>query len=672
MSSKTPNRLIQQSSPYLLQHAYNPVDWHPWGEEALQKAKAENKLLIISIGYAACHWCHVMEHESFEDKDIAAIMNEYFVPVKVDREERPDIDQVYMNAAYLSTGRGGWPLNAIALPDGRPVFAGTYFPPEQWARVLLHFARLWRDRDPELEQVAERIKEGIRQIDHEVLSKPKRDALNETSLRSIAAGILEYIDFEKGGLDKAPKFPMSSVFAFLLRWHYHHPEETKALDAVTITLDRMLNGGIYDAVGGGFARYSTDGDWFAPHFEKMLYDNGQLVSLYAEAYQYTGNVAYKKVVEQTLKWVEEVMTSEDGLFYSSLDADSEGMEGKFYTWQADELKHLLGEDYEWFAAYYGIQEAGNWEGRNILAVQQSPGHVQAQFQIPAGEWDQRLTAVLQKLETVRTSRVSPALDDKVLVSWNALMVKGYLDAYTALGAEAYLQKAETALRFITENLLDGDGKLYRNYKDGVASVPAFLDDYALLTDALITAYQATLNESYVLKARDLATYAIRYFYHEEEKVFYYNSSLSEQLIVRTKEMSDNVIPASNSIMAGVLFQLSVLFEKPEWMEISRNLCLIILASAEKQGAYHAQWASCMLWHYYGVAEAAFCGTYTADIHSCRKTFRPDVVWMGTGGSSELPLLREKQGEQAMFICRDKSCSLPLYDAATFRSVLKKN
>lgn len=654
MPAAVPNRLIHASSPYLQQHAHNPVDWFPWGEEALDKARNENRLIIVSIGYAACHWCHVMEHESFEDAEVAALMNGFFVPVKVDREERPDIDQVYMNAAYLSTGRGGWPLNAIALPDGRPVFAGTYFPKQNWLQVLGHFAKLWQERSAELEEIAGRMKDGIRQIDHEAFSVSPPGAIHESDVQGAAENILAYMDLRRGGLDKSPKFPMPSVYQFLLRYHYHRGEED-ALSAVTITLDGMMNGGIYDAVGGGFARYSTDERWFAPHFEKMLYDNGQLISLYAEAFRVTGDRTYLRVVEETLGWAEREMLSEEGGFYASLDADSEGEEGKFYTWGKQEIDSLLGKDAGWFCEYYGVTENGNWEHTNILAVQRDG--IPGSFPLSPNEWDDRLRHCLDILLKARSGRIRPGLDDKILTSWNALMIKGYTDAYLATGNESWLSTATRAAEFISGQLAAGDHRLYRNYKDGIVSVPGFLDDYAFYIEALISLYQAGFREDHLLEAKAYLESVIRWFYVPDENVFYYSPSDFSDLVVRTKEMTDNVIPASNSAMARNLYTLGKYFENDEWITISEAMCRRMVAPARKQGAYHSSWAMAFCMHVYGVYEVALCGSAVEP--GPETHFLPDVLWMASRGNSQLPLLEGKTGTDGAYVCREKACQAPV-------------
>ncbi|MEM6967468.1 MAG: thioredoxin domain-containing protein, partial [Bacteroidota bacterium] len=478
------NQLINESSPYLLQHAHNPVDWYPWGEAALAKARAENKMMIISIGYAACHWCHVMEHESFEDTLVSNIMNENFINIKVDREERPDVDDVYMTACQLASGRGcGWPLNAFAMPDGRPVWAGTYFPKEEWTKILNNFIKLKEEKPDDLEQFAQQLEQGIQSQD-DIVRNTSNQSFSKGKLNSVASNFLDNMDMKKGGRKGAPKFPMPNNHEFLLSYHYLTNNQ-KALNAVTTTLDKMAYGGIYDHLGGGFARYSTDADWIVPHFEKMMYDNGQLVSMYAKAFQFTRNPLYRSVISETLEWVRKEMTNSEGAFYSSLDADSEGEEGKFYVWQKEEIDSLLGEELSpMFNEYYEVEKKGNWEnGKNILYRKNSSSTLARKFKLSVGDLEGKITQGKTLLLRERKKRIRPGLDDKILTAWNALMLKGYTDAYRALGREAYLNAAVKNANFLIKNMMQEDYRLNRNYKDGKSVINAFLDDYALLIDA---------------------------------------------------------------------------------------------------------------------------------------------------------------------------------------------
>ncbi|RMG73027.1 MAG: thioredoxin domain-containing protein, partial [Bacteroidetes bacterium] len=518
------NHLINSTSPYLLQHAYNPVDWYPWGDEALEKAQSEGKLIIVSVGYAACHWCHVMERESFEDTAVAKLMNEHFVSIKVDREQRPDIDQIYMNAAYLSSGRGGWPLNAIALPDGRPVFAATYFPKEEWTRLLEHFVRTQQEQPEQLEQVAGQILQGIKTMDSGTLNEEPA-AFTAADAEGAYRSILAKWDFEQGGLADAPKFPMPAVQRYLLRYH-HYTGADSALEAVTTTLDAMARGGIYDQLGGGFARYSVDAEWKVPHFEKMLYDNAQLVSLYTEAYQLTGKEAYRQVVEETLGFVARELTDSLGGFYSSLDADSEGMEGAYYVWTEKDITKTAGHDALAFKTYFNVSPFGNWEGEaktNILYRTESLETIAARHGYEPAQLRRVVDHVRGLLLEKRQKRERPGLDDKVLAGWNGLMMKAYAEAYEALGDPAYLEAARRNADFVTSAMRRPDGGLYRNWKGGQAEINAFSDDYAFVIEGLIALYQVTFEERWLFTADSLMQYALTHFSDEETGMFFYTS-----------------------------------------------------------------------------------------------------------------------------------------------------
>ncbi|HHH50654.1 MAG TPA: thioredoxin domain-containing protein, partial [Saprospiraceae bacterium] len=558
---KFTNHLIDESSPYLLQHAHNPVNWYPWGKAALAKAKAENKMLIISIGYSACHWCHVMEHESFEDTTVANIMNENFVCIKVDREERPDIDDVYMTACHLASGKScGWPLNAFALPDGRAFWAGTYFPKKDWVNVLQHFIKMRKEENAKLENYATQITNSIQQ--NESIGLSSGDQLfTKDVLTKITDKFLENIDYKKGGRISRMKFPMPNNYQFLLQ-QYHYSKNPKALEAVNVTLRHMANGGIYDHLGGGFSRYSTDPDWHAPHFEKMLYDNGQLVSLYAQAYQLTKNPLYKKVVEETLAFVKRELTDPSGGFYSSLDADSEGKEGKFYVWKKAEVDSLLKDELlaKVFCDYYDIKANGNWEEhQNILQRVMTIDKVAKKNNIDTTKVKELVNQGKAILFKERSKRIRPGLDNKILTSWNGLMLKGYIDAYKAFGKKEYLDMAFNNASFILKNMLKDGHRLNRNYKDGKSVINAFLDDYASVIDAFTALYEVSFEEQWLYKAKALMDYVLTNFHDDKSGMFFYVSNLDPPLIARKKEISDNVIPASNSMIAKDLHKLGLYF-----------------------------------------------------------------------------------------------------------------
>ncbi|MEM6806640.1 MAG: thioredoxin domain-containing protein, partial [Bacteroidota bacterium] len=621
------NRLINSTSPYLLQHAYNPVDWFPWGEEALQKAKEEGKLLIISVGYAACHWCHVMEHESFEDSTVANLMNEHFVSIKVDREERPDIDQIYMNAAYLTAGKGGWPLNAIALPDGRPLFAATYFPKKDWLRMLNFFIKKKSETPEELEDAARKMTEGIQEINLAEMQLSKNEWEIEV-LNKTADQLLSAMDVKKGGLKEAPKFPMPSMHRFLLRHHFLS-EDPKSLEAVTTTLDEMAKGGIYDQVGGGFARYSTDAIWKVPHFEKMLYDNSQLVSLYSEAYQLTKNPEYKRIVFESLEFIQRELTDPSGGFYSSLDADSEGEEGKFYVWTQEEIEQILGEEAKYILELYNVKAEGNWEGHNILYKSKSNKDVALSFDLSDSQFEKILQRAKKKLLKAREERVRPGLDDKVLTSWNALMIMGYLDAYRAFGEEAFLEVALKNAAFLKKNMLRKDGGLNRSYKDGKSSINGFSDDYSFLIEAFVSLYQSTFEEAWLFEAEKLMEYCLTHFYDEKTGMFYYTSDLDKALITRTREISDNVIPGANSSLAKGLFYLGTYLYREDYLGKARQMLSNVEEQILSQPAYHSNWAWLLSHLTHPPYEVAIVGENWKELRQgMDQNFLPHVFYLG--------------------------------------------
>ena len=659
------NQLIHESSPYLLQHAHNPVNWYPWRQVALDKARKENKLLIISIGYAACHWCHVMEHESFENEEVARFMNEHFVSIKVDREERPDIDQVYMNAVQLITGRGGWPLNCIALPDGRPVYGGTYFPPEQWLDILSKVSIFVKEHPDQAEQQARALTEGVQTSD-QIYLNPEDAEFSIRDLDQIFANWKSHLDYNQGGHQGAPKFPLPVGFQFLLQY-YDLTENADALKAVTLTLDKMADGGIRDQIGGGFARYSVDAYWKAPHFEKMLYDNAQLVSLYASAYQQTKDPEYQIIVSETLEFIQRELSSETGGFYSSLDADSEGEEGKYYVWTQDELQQILGKDADLIIDYYNVEEKGNWEhGQNILLKSGNDKRIAKKYEISEKELSNRVVKAKKLLLKERQQRISPGLDDKIITSWNALMLKACVDAYTVFDQKAYLEMAINNANFISTRIKQADQRLYRSFKNGKVSINAFLDDYAFTISAFISLYQATFIEEWLEEAKQLADYAIAHFYDQTRAMFFYTSDLDPGLIARKMEVSDNVIPASNSEMAKNLFVLGTYFYNRDYLNLSKKMLNNVRESALKGGAYFANWDILMSWFAAPPSEVAIMGP---DYELIRKEFNthylPRVLFSGGNSEGRLSLLEGKliEGQTTIYVCQDRVCKLPVNEVA---------
>ncbi|MBK8519553.1 MAG: thioredoxin domain-containing protein [Chitinophagaceae bacterium] len=657
------NELINESSPYLLQHAHNPVNWYPWGDKALQKARAENKMLIISIGYAACHWCHVMEHESFEDAEVAKLMNENFICIKVDREERPDVDQVYMTAAQLITGRGGWPLNAMALADGRPFYAGTYFPKDKWMNMLAYFVDLQQKQPEGLEKSAEQVTKGIHATEH-VVFKDEEKIFSINDLDKHFETWKGNIDFVRGGENRAPKFPMPSAWQYLLHYNYLRNNE-EALKAVTVTLDNMALGGIYDHLQGGFARYSTDANWHVPHFEKMLYDNAQLVTLYAQAYQATKDPLYKKTVYETLDFVKQELTSSDGAFYASLDADSEGVEGKFYVWTKDEVDDALGDDAEVFSAYYNITAGGNWEhGNSILLRNERDEAIAEAFTITVEELNNKIDAAKAKLMQIRNARIKPGLDDKILSSWNALMISGYTKAYRVFGEEAFLETAVTNANFLLQHAIAGDGEMTRNYKNGKASINALLDDYAFTTAAFIELYQATFDEKWLMEADKITGYAFEHFFDTTSGMFFYTHNQYADLIARKMELSDNVIPSSNSEMAKNLFLLGHFFNKVEYISKAKQMLINVEADVQRNIYFYANWGMLQALFTGPLYEVAIMGAdYKNKRQQVDEHYLPNVILLGGNTAGKLALLENKivEGQTMIYVCRDKSCEVPVVE-----------
>jgi uncharacterized protein YyaL (SSP411 family) len=653
------NRLAFASSPYLKQHADNPVDWYEWGDEALQKAKSENKPLIISIGYAACHWCHVMAHESFSDNEIATYMNEHFVCIKVDREERPDIDQIYMDAAHIVSGRGGWPLNAVALPDGRPFFAATYFPPHQWLDVLQQLSDVYTKDIPRALKAAESITQGINTLPFS-LTTAKREFSQDDYHQAFQLHISK-IDFELGGYKRAPKFMMPVGLEFLLQYYYF-TQNKDALKAVTKTLDAMARGGLNDQIGGGFARYSTDDRWLVPHFEKMLYDNAQLISLYAKAFQCTNNPFYLETAEKTVDFAETELLDGSGGFYASIDADSEHEEGKFYVWTKEEIEKICGDKAGLIIEFYNITDAGNWEhGKNILHYTESKQTFAANHDIEYKDFEKLLNHANQQLLKYRATRVRPGTDDKILCAWNALMLSAYTDIFKASGKSRYLDGALRTAHFIVDNLMNSDGSLFRVYKDGKVSVTAFLDDYAFTASAFIDLYQVTFDKIWVDKALILVEHVLLHFADKHtEGLFYYTSDISGKLVARKAEYSDNVIPASASAMAHVFDRLSILCDRPDLSMHARTMLFKVLNETVEYGSYYANWGQLLGKFVYPRKEIVITGADALiKLSAIQQIHLPDAIFAG-GEVENLPLLKNRviNNKTLIYVCKDSVCGLP--------------
>lgn len=664
-NSENSNSLIHESSPYLLQHAYNPVHWFAWNEEALGKAKKENKLLLISIGYSSCHWCHVMEHESFEDESVAKVMNNNYINIKVDREERPDIDQVYMNAVQLMTGRGGWPLNCVALPDGRPVWGGTYFPKEQWKNALNQISDLYRNKPEEVIAYAEKLTAGVQQSDLVELNTSD-DGLSVEFLDEVVEEWRNFMDMDLGGRSGAPKFAMPSNYHFLMRYGVQKGD-TAILDFVNLSLEQIAKGGINDHVGGGFARYSVDKKWHVPHFEKMLYDNGQLVSMYAEAYQATKNPIYKQTVYETLEFIKREMTTDDGAFYSALDADSineedELEEGAFYVWKEEDLKELLREDFDMFQRYYNVNYYGYWEHDNYVLIKRDADEVVAQeFGISVAELLEKDKAWKQLLLEERAKRNYPRLDSKALTSWNALMLKGYVDAYKIFEEQEFLDIAIKNAKFIIAKQLQEDGTLYHSYISGVSSIDGFLEDYATVADAFISLYEVTFNDAWLHYAKQLVDYSFDHFFSLSNGMFFFTSAKGEALIARKMEVEDNVISSSNSIMARNLFKLGHYYSNAYYLKVSRQMVKNVTPKMKAYGSGYANWLQLICDFTSSFYEVALAGPKAKELLTAvNKSYIPNKLIAGGEIKSTIPLMegRLNGNDSYIYICVDGACQLP--------------
>ena len=659
---KYTNELINESSPYLLQHAHNPVNWVAWSDEAFQRAKDEDKLVLVSIGYSSCHWCHVMEHESFEDTVIAKIMNDNFICIKVDREERPDVDQVYMNAVQLMTGSGGWPLNCFTLPDGRPVYGGTYFPKDQWSQILQNLYYTYQKDEKRMIEYAVNLTEGIQQS--ELIEVKTEDVLFDAEkLNEMIVNWKRNFDSVRGGNNRAPKFPMPNNYDFMMQYAYH-TGDSAAMNHVDLTLEKMAFGGIYDQVGGGFSRYSVDSLWKVPHFEKMLYDNAQLVSLYSHAYQRTKSPLYKEIVYQTLQWVHREMSTKEGAFYSALDADSEGEEGKFYVWSEAELKTVLGTDFDFVKTYYNINNYGAWEGNYILLRSDSDENIAAKMNMSINDLKKKVKEINQKLLTQRATRIRPGLDDKSLTSWNALMLTGYLDAYQAFGEELFLKAAMLNANWLVKYQFKKDGSLMHAYKNGESKIPGFLEDYCFTIDAFIKLYEVTFDEQWLTKANQLMTYAITHFHDSKSGMFFFSSDLEKGLIARKMEISDNVIPSTNSAMARVLFKLGTLMDNDDYKKKSKQMLANVYDGMEAYASAYSNWGILAMNVTYPYYEVAVTGKkWEEKLGEINQNYLPNKILMG-GEKGNLPLLQGKFiGETMIFVCVNKTCQLPVSQAA---------
>ncbi len=667
------NRLQHETSPYLLQHANNPVDWYAWKPEAFERARKEDKPILVSIGYSTCHWCHVMERESFEDEAIAAFMNEHFINIKVDREERPDVDQIYMEACQAISGSGGWPLNCFLLPDGRPFFAGTYYPPRpagnrpSWSRLLEYMIYNFRKERQKVEEQAQRLTETIERSDDLFLRDPqpedKGKSVDREDLRQLYRQLESQFDTTYGGFGGAPKFPGSMSLKYLLRHHYYF-ETPEALRHARLSLDKMIGGGIYDQLGGGFARYATDRAWLVPHFEKMLYDNALLVDLLVDAWQLTGDDNYRRTIEETLHFIKREMTAPEGGFYSALDADSEGVEGKFYDWDKSEIETILGERSALFCAFYGVSESGNWEGHNILWRPHDEKAFCEQYDMTPAALRRELKECREQLLAARSKRIRPGLDDKIILAWNALQIKAYAKAAAVLNNDDYRREAVNNLHFLWEHFLKEDeGGFYHVYKDGQRQYDAFLDDYAFMIDALQQVYQLTFEPEYLEKAAELTAWVVANFLDQESKLFYFTSRKQSDIILRRRDLYDSATPSGNSVMLANLINLSILFDRNDWRELAEAMLEKMQESVMKYPTSFSNWAASLSTTVFPPLEMAVLGKHPEPIvGQLREHYLPGSITMVSDRENDaFPLLREKSvtDDTKIYLCQNYSCQLPV-------------
>ncbi len=680
---KYSNHLIKETSPYLLQHAHNPVNWYPWGDEALQKAQSENKPILVSIGYSACHWCHVMERESFEDEATAKIMNEHFINIKIDREERPDLDNIYMDAVQAISGSGGWPLNVFLTPDAKPFYGGTYFPPQRahnrpsWTETLLSVNKAFSERRHEIDAQSANLTEhllksngfGFQKMDDETV-------FSIENYDTIFQNIIKNADKEWGGFGQAPKFPQTFSIQFLLRYHYV-TNNKEALRQAMLSLDKMIEGGIYDQIGGGFARYSTDTEWLAPHFEKMLYDNALLISVLSEAFQLTKKERYKEVIEETIDFIQRELLAKNGKgFFAALDADSEGVEGKFYVWNLTEIKELLGEDAPIYCLFYDVSQNGNWEHSNILRVKKSIEEFATEQNIPVDKLKKLLAKGNDKLFEKRKDRIRPSLDDKVILGWNALMNKACCKAFAATGIEKYKQLAIDNMLFLLSNFAANENKeLHHTWKNGEAKFPAFLDDYANLIEALIYLQEITADKKWLNKAKELSEVVVANFKEVETGFFYFTPAGQKDVIVRKKEVYDGAVPSGNSVMAYNLWKLSLLFDKKEWREQSINMVSSLSKAIIKHPVSFANWASLLLEITEGTHELAIIGSESRFLlNNILKEYIPHSLIMASNEEDAIyPLLANKQAlvKTSIYMCRNYTCDKPVFSLNDLMLLINK-
>ena len=669
------NRLINETSPYLLQHAHNPVDWYAWGTEALERAAKEDKLILLSIGYSACHWCHVMEHESFENPSIAKVMNQNFINIKVDREERPDLDQIYMTAVQIMTGSGGWPLTVFLLPNGEPVFGGTYFPPEDrynrpgFLRVLETIAEAYRTRRGEIMQNAKSLREHLTRS---TFGKRQDETIDTTLLDHAYRAIAPRFDSREGGFGGAPKFPPSMSIDFLLRY-YDRTDSDHALHMATLTLDKMAYGGMYDQVGGGFHRYSTDDRWLVPHFEKMLYDNALLVRAYVDAHRVTEKPLYKRIAEETLDFVLREMRDPNGSFYSTQDADSEGVEGKFYVWSLKEFSDVVGDDAELLAKYFGVTEHGNFEEKNILNVSRDPELFSKLERIPVQELDTKIEAAKERLYRARENRVRPGRDEKVLTDWNGLMLRAFAEASAHFKRDDYGRVAETNADFILTTMWNGT-RLLHSFKDGRARFNGYLDDYANLADGLFALYQLTFDYKWLEAATQISDRMIQLFWDSTDGGFYFTGQNHESLITRPKDFFDNATPSGNSVAADVLLRMAAVTGRDDYRRKAEQIIVTAAGFLKQYASGFGRMLAAADFLAGPSKEVAIVGSPDSFLAVLRRQYFPRTVIAAGDEADRVALLRDRpmiDGKPTAYVCENFTCKQPVVDFAAFEKQLKE-
>ncbi len=666
---KASNRLQYESSPYLLQHAHNPVNWYPWGPEALEKAKSENKPILVSIGYSACHWCHVMERESFENEATAAIMNQHFINIKIDREERPDLDHIYMEAVQTMTGSGGWPLNVFLTPDAKPFYGGTYFPPQRahnrpsWTEVLLSINQAFSERQHEIVSQAENLTAHLLKGNQfgQTPADSIDNAFNHENAKAVFQQLMGLADRTEGGFGRAPKFPQTQSIQYLLAYYHFYKDKT-ALDHACLCLDKMIAGGIYDQIGGGFSRYATDTEWLVPHFEKMLYDNALHITVLSEAFQITQNATYKRVIHQTMDFITRELQHAEHGFFAALDADSEGEEGRYYVWTKKEIETILGTDAALFCAFFDVSEQGNWEGKNILNTPIPLADFAERNGLNQADFCKKMDACCTLLLQRRNQRIHPLLDDKILLGWNALMNTACSKAFAATGEPKYRQLAIDNMSFLLDKF-SGNALLTHSYKNGKATQTGFLDDYAFLIQALIHLQEITADPGYLLQAKKYAETVLAGYAEEESSFFYFTHQTQKDVIIRKREVYDAATPSGNAVMAGNLCYLSVVFDEKDWMTNARKTISALSNVITRHPVSFGAWACQLLFLTQGIKEIVITGANFNNTHlAFLLKFMPATVFQASGTQhKDFPLLLNKQfpNHPLIYLCQNYACKAPV-------------